>query len=238
MTRALRRTLLVTAAGLAYFASAAAVADGSLHLTGKVGDVRKYKLTATFKIQDQDVSATSSVTIKVTHVDDAGLITVQAVMTNATAKVGDQAIPVQDSPALIEVFKPDGTLSELRGENASQTAYRMETLTSVKLPAFPLEKDKTWTWEVSPNSKVGIQKSTVDYKVLGEETVAGIATWKVSRSIKELEGDSPASCDGTVWISRVDGTLVKQVDVWMNAPVPNAPSRVDGTFTLELQPPG
>lgn len=236
MVRLIRRTFLVAAAGLAYFASAAAVADGSLRLTAKVGDVRKYKLTAAVKFQDQDLAVTGGVNMKVLRVDDAGLITFQVTALNTKAKSGDQPIPVQDSPALTEIFRPDGTLAELRGENASQTAYRMETLTSVKLPAFPLEKDKTWTWEVSPNSKVGIQKSTIDYKVLGEETVAGIATWKVSRTIKELEGDSPATADGTVWINKVDGTLVKQVDVWKNAPVPNATFEVDGTFTLELQP--
>ena len=237
MTSSIRRALLVAVAGLATFASAAAVTDGALRLTAKVGDVRKYKLTAAVKFQDQDLAVTGGVNVKVMRVDDAGLITVQVTATSTQAKGGDQPIPVQDSPALVEVFKPDGTLSELRGENASQTAYRLETLTSVKLPAFPLEKDKTWTWEIFPNPKVGIQKATIDYKVLGEETVAGIATWKVSRAIKETEGDSPATGDGTVWINKRDGTLVKQVDVWKNAPIPNAQSPVDGTFTLELQPP-
>ena len=74
----------------------------------------------------------------------------------------------------------------------------------------------------------------MDYKVLGEETVDGVATWKVSRTMKELEGESIATADGTVWINKADGTLVKQVDVWKNAPVPNAQAPVDGTFTLEL----
>jgi hypothetical protein len=230
------RTLLVAAAGLAYIASAAAAVDGGLRLTPKEGDVRKYKLTAALKFQETDLTVTGGVHIKVLHVDDAGLITVQVTASSTVAKSGDQPITVQDSPALTEVFKPDGTLSELRGENASQTAYRMETLTSVKLPAFPLEKDKAWTWEIFPNSKVGIQKSTIDYKVLGDETVDGVDTWKVSRAIKELEGDNPATADGTVWINKHDGTLVKQVDVWKNAPIPNAPSEVDGTITLEFQP--
>jgi hypothetical protein len=181
---------------------------------------------------------TGGVNEKVVRVDEAGLITIQVTAINTTGRAGAQDIPVKESPPLTEIYKPDGTLAELRGENASQTSYRMETLTSVKLPTFALAKDKTWTWDIFPNLKVGIQKSTIAYKVLGEETVSGVATWKVSRAIKELEGDTPATGDGTVWINKLDGTLVKEVDLWENAPVPNAPSGVDGTFTLELVPNG
>ena len=136
------RTLLSVATTFAILASAVAAGDGGLHLTGKAGDVRKYKLSLAFKFQGQDITVTGGVNERVIRVDDAGLITIQVTAVNTAAKAGDQAIPVKDSPPLIKVFKPDGTLSELRGEDASQTAYRLETLTSVKLPNFALVKDK------------------------------------------------------------------------------------------------
>jgi hypothetical protein len=217
-------------------ASVARTADGGLRLTAKVGEIRKFKMTAVVKFQDQDLNVTGDVSEKIVHVDDAGLVTVQLLAMNTKATAGGQDIPVPDSPALTAVYRSDGTLSELRGENASQTSYRLETLTSVKLPSFALAVDKTWTWDVQPNSKVGIQKASVVYKVLGEDNIAGHPSWKVSRAIRELEGDRPATSDGTIWIDKLDGTLVKQVDDWKNAPVPNAPSAVNGVFTLELQP--
>ncbi|MHB8635626.1 MAG: hypothetical protein ACYC96_04040 [Fimbriimonadaceae bacterium] len=231
------RSLLATAATFATLAGGAAMTDGGLQLTAKVGDVRQYKLTAVVKFQDTGLTVTGGVTVRVVRVDDAGMITVQVTATNTTAKAGDLPVKVQDSPPLTEVFKPDGTLSELRGENASPTSYRLETLTSVKLPPFALANDKTWTWDIFPNSKVGIQRAKVVYKVLGEESVSGLATWKISRVITELEGENPASDTGTVWVDEANGMLVKQVDVWKSAPVPGAPSSVDGTFTLELTPP-
>lgn len=219
---------------VALVAGSSASGDVALRLTAKQGDTRKYKLTAEVKFEGQDLSVTGAVTEKVLRVDDAGMVTVQVFATNTQAKAGGQAVPVQDSPAMTQIYRPDGSLSELRGENASQTSYRLETLTSVKLPTFALAVDKTWTWDIAPNTKLGIAKSSIVYKVVGEETVAGIPTWKISRSIKELDGDAPATDDGTVWVSKADGFRVKQIDIWKNAPVPNAPSAVDGTFTLEL----
>jgi len=238
LTTRLRVSSHLIAAALTTLTGAAAVTDTGPRFIGKTGDLRRFKLTQALKFQDQDLNVSADVNEKVVRVDDAGLVTVQYVTLNIKAKLGAQDLPVKDSPPLTAVYRPDGALSELRGENASPTQYRLETLTSVKLPLFALAADKTWTWDISPNVKLGIQKSSITYKVLGEETVAGVAAWKVSRAIKELEGDRPASSDGTVWIGKLDGMPIKQVDTWVNAPIPGAPFTVSGTFTLELQPSG
>lgn len=230
------RRLPAAVLGLLLVAGAGAAGDAAMRLTAKAGDFRKYKLSAKVTFEGQDLSVSGGVNERVIKVDDAGMMTFQVTSVNTTAKAGSQTIPVQNSPALIEVFRPDGSLSELRGENAAQTSYRLETLTSVKFPNMPLAKDVAWTWDIAPNVKLGIQKAKIEFKVLGEETVDGVDTWKISRTVKELEGSSPATDDGTVWVAKADGRRIKQTDVWKNAPVLNAPSEVDGTFTLELEP--
>jgi hypothetical protein len=222
---------------LAVFAALSVGAgDGPLKYTGKVDVVHKFKLGAAFQFSGQDIKLTSDLFEKVMKVDDAGKVTVQVVTTNLKVTAGGQDIPAPETPPLVKVFRPDGALAELHGEGASPEAYRLETLTSVKLPDSAIQADKTWTWDVPGDPKTGVIKATIVYKVLGDEKIAGVDAWKISRSVKELAGDSPAADDGTVWVSKTDGTVVKQIDKWSNTPIHLATAAVAGTFTLELQP--
>jgi hypothetical protein len=231
-----RKRVLIGSAFLALAGLAAALVDGALRYTGKVDDVHKFKFSGAFQLEGKDVKLTADVSAKVSKVDDAGLVTVQVVSTNRKMLFDSQDVPFSDSPALVKVFRPDGSLAELRGEGAWPEAYRLETLTSVKFADSALAADKTWTWEVPADTKSGVVKATVVFKVLGDEKIAGVDAWKISRVVKELAGDSPATDDGTVWIGKMDGTVVKQVDKWVNMPIHGATSAVSGTFTLELQP--
>ncbi len=222
---------------LALATVSSALGDGGLKYTGKVDSVRKFKVNAAFRFSDNDITLNSDVASKITKVDDAGLVTVQLVTTNLKVTAGGQDVPSPDTPtALYKVFRPDGTLAELRGEGASPEAYRLETLTSVKLPNTALKQDATWTWDVPGDTKTGVAKATIAYKVLGDEKIAGVDSWKISRTVKELAGDAPASDDGTVWVSKDDGIVVKQIDKWTNMPIHLSTSAVNGTLSVELQP--
>jgi hypothetical protein len=55
------------------------------------------------------------------------------------------------------------------------------------------------------------------------EKVLDIDTYRVTGSLKEIDGSQPASMTGTFWVSVADGSIVKMEGTLINAPFPNLP---------------
>ena len=121
----------------------------------------------------------------------------------------------------------------MRGEGATPEAYRALTLTTVKLPDFALAKDKTWTWEAPGDSKTGTVKAKADYKVVGDEKMHDIDTWKISFTVVETDGAAPASSSSTVWISKSDASLVKSESTVKDLPIKGV-GAMSGTQSMNM----
>jgi hypothetical protein len=230
----MRFTKLFIALGVASMAAFGAAGDDApLKLTALQNDVHNYTIAGQMSVGGAgDAKISGKMVQKVLKVEDNGNITYQETQ-NLTIEFGGQELPPQESVS-VSVIKPDGTLVELRGSETSAMAYRMATISVVKLPDFALANDKTWTYDFPADSKTGVVKTKGDYKVLGSETLHGVDAWKLHMTVTEQEGDAPASTDGTVWLSKKDGSLVKMDGKVTNLPVPNAPGPVSGTQVVEL----
>jgi len=207
--------------------------DSVLKLTGKLGDIRQYKLTFDGTTTDGTVKITGDLSRKVIKVDPDGLVTLQESHTNLSFVFnGNQMAGL---PSILDkVLKPDGTTAELRGEGATPEGYRAAVLSTVMLPDFPLATDKTWSWDVPADPKHGSVKARADYKVLGEERLHDIDTWKIYFTVTEIGDSSVASSTSTVWISKSDASLVKSVSLVKNLPLKSGP--LSGTQTVDLAP--
>lgn len=199
------------------------------------GSIRKYKLSAVFDAGGAQANVTGEVTEKVLKVDDAtGRITQERSQGPLSVDVAGQTINVDAQPATIHVIDSDGSLVEMRGEGLNPAAYRLSNLSSIRFTKEALSEGKTWKLEIPADSKTGAVKATAEYKVLGFEKLMDIDTVKISATVKETEGDTPASSDGTAWLNLSDGTLVKYDGSWTNAPINPAPMPISGKYTLTL----
>jgi hypothetical protein len=223
--------------GLTVLAGLVLAADGSVvKFAPKEGTVLKYKLSATFDAGGTSANVTGDITDKVSKVDAAGDVTIERTRGALTVDVGGQTIPVDAGAPTVHVYHPDGTLVEIRGEGLNAGIYRLETLNMLRFPKEALAVGSTWKVDIASDSKTGVVKASANFKVLGFEKQAGIDSVKISSTIKELEGDQPASSDGTVWVNAADGTIVKYDGTWTNAPVAPAPMPVSGKYSLTLVP--
>ena len=231
----MRSSKLYTVVGLTLLTvlGLGAAVDG-LKLTAKLGDVRKFKLAANFTTGDGIAKVTGDVTRKVIKVDPDGTITLQETRSHLSLDLNGNQMS-QDDAVMVKVLKPDGTLAELRGEGAGPEAYRVATLSTVKLPDFPLAIDKSWTWDVPADARHGSVLARAEYKVLGEERLHDIDTWKISSAVSEIGGSSPASSTSTVWISKSDASLVKSDSTVKNLPLKGV-GPMSGTQSLDLAP--
>jgi hypothetical protein len=224
--------------------------DGTpLTLTAKVGDTHKYKSTATLVLPDGKSKGqiTMDVTERVSAVSPEGKITVVVTPANLvleidtqdtpTGPVTKQTVPTEKATSTTEIHAADGTLVSFMGASVKPESTRLTYLESIQFPKTPIAKDAAWTWAIPADASIGLLKSQVDFKVLGDEKVDGVDCWKISRTAKELEGDSPASLDGTAWVSKTDGSLVKRLDNWKNMPASQGLFK-DASTTKELQPAG
>ena len=213
----------------------AAVEDGALKMTGLVNDVRHYTMSGVMSVAGTEAKLNGTMTQKVIKVEDNGNITMQDTE-SMKIEVSGQELPSQDA-ITTTVYKPDGTVIEVRGEESGPNAYRIATIETINLPDFALAVDKTWTHDFPADAKTGVIHSKGEYKVLASETLHGVDSWKLSTKVTELSGDTPASTEGTAWISKKDGSLVKMDGKATNLPVPQAPGGiVSGTEVIELAP--
>lgn len=210
--------------------------DTPLKMTALVNDVRNYKMTGNMSVGGTEAKVTGKITQKVIKVEDNGNITIQETQSDMQIEFNGQQMQGPESVA-VSVIKPDGTVAEVRGENAGPDAYRLATIETIKLPDFALANDKTWTADFPADSKTGVVHSKGEYKVLGSETLHGVDAWKIQMKVGELDGDNPASTEGTTWISKKDGSLVKMEGKGKNLPIAGAPGPVSGTETIELVTP-
>lgn len=204
----------------------------TLKLTPKEGDVAKYMLKADIDIQGTQASFNGKVTEKTIKVEADG--TYQIESTNSDGKVvfGGQEMEMPASEPTITVYKANGEVKEIKGAGVDANAYRMSGISSFRWPTKAVKVGDEWTSEWAKDDKTGAVAGKATFKVEAEEKVGAWETVKIKMSTKESEGDSPATAEGTIWLAKADGKMVKTEAAWKNAPFPGAPGPIDAKVTL------
>ena len=194
----------------------------------------KLRLSAELEIGGNKATYTGLVQQKVTKVDTDGSYTEEEQQIQGKASFGGQDIDVPDTGAHPVIYNADGRVKEIKGDEqtAGAASYRMTTLGLIIDAGKPLAVGDTWSVDLKADAKTGAEAAKADYKVLGEEKVGDLDTVKLSAKIKETGSSDPASSDGTYWIAKSDGSLVKAEVKWVNAPFPGAPGPISASVTM------
>lgn len=81
--------------------------------------------------------------------------------------------------------------------------------TSFPRPAQPLAVGESYRWSVPADADKMIRAGEGKITVKGEETLKGIACWKLDYVYSETGKDAPTSAIGALWLDKSDGKLVK-----------------------------
>jgi hypothetical protein len=230
-----RKQSLGLAALLALSTFALAAQAGPLVRKPKVGEELKYRIKVNVDFGGQDIVFSGLQTEKITEVGTDGTYTVESRRSDIKVMVGGQEMEGAGSEAetaTTSVYNLDGTIKEIRGDQADGSAYRFSNLLSVFLNGKEAKVGDTWSNEKAGDTKTGAAGYKSTYKIVGEEKIGSSDTWKVEFSTKESEGDAPATADGTVWLDKAEATMVKMESKWTNAPIPGAPGPVNGSVSI------
>ena len=223
--------------GLGMFAAASvfAVAAQGLKLVRKpvAGTETKYRLKANLELGGQEIVFNGAIAEKVVEVAADGSYTLENRTLEGKVSVAGQEIdvPAGTTPS-ISVFTPNGLIKELRGDAVESSAYRSANLSSTYFPDKEVKVGDEWTYDAKADTKTGAVSTKSTYKIAGEEKVGAFDTFRITFTTKEAEGSEPASSEGTVWIDKADGSMVKTDAKWANFPFPGAPAPVNGTVSV------
>lgn len=231
----MKRALLSVVALTAMSVVAWAAADGfTLARKPKEGDNLKYKMAVDVDLGGLPIKASATLTEKVVKVEEDGSFKVSQAMTDGKLDVNGQE-QEYSGPESTLVYAPTGEVKSMASETTSADVWRFANLNAVRLTTKTLNLNDTWTVVYPADPKTGAVAGKADYTLLGEEKIDDFDTFKVKTVVKETEGSEPASIEGTVWLDKNDGSLVKSDTKWMNVPFPGSPMPLNATVTLKRQ---
>lgn len=228
----MKRTLTFGTAALVLAAVATASYQAiTLAPTLKEGDVTKYSLKADITVAGMEAAFTGKVTEKVLKVEADGTYTVESTNSEGKVSLGGQEMEMPGGEPSVAVYKKGGELKELRGNGADPNAYRMAGMTGFRYPDKAVNVGDEWkiTWTKSDKGAVAGEAT---FKVDSMDKVGNWDSVKIKMSAKETEGETPASAEGFVWISKTDGRMTKMEATWKNAPFPGAPGPIDAKVVM------
>ena len=224
-----------TLATLSVFALAAQ-AGVTLARKPKVNDEFKYTLKANIDFNGQPVELSGVETEKVTEVAADGTYTMESKMADLKISMNGQEFPAPDTgSATVIVYNANGTVKDIRGDETGAETYRFANLSVFLAPGKEVKVGDSWTNDGKGDTKTGAVAYKTTYKIVGEEKIGAYDTYKIEFNAKESEGATPASSDGTIFVDKTDGSLVKSVRKVTNAPFPGAPAPLSGSFTITRQ---
>jgi hypothetical protein len=143
-----------------------------------------------------------------------GDIVVEIKVSGVKASLGSQTIQSKAGDSVITqtlTFSGIGLLLERKSDSQGDKANsRFEFVERLIYPGHPVSVGNTWSYK-EPSSPV---KGTFDnetlYTFLGSERVDGDLAKKISVDYKETGTTQPMSSTGFIWVSAIDGSIVKK----------------------------
>ena len=193
---------------LAVSALALAAQAMDLKWMPKAGDKMTYKVAGSFEIP-----GAGEITLDGTRIEEVKSVEADKIVVTSLSKQKVNAmgteIPVPDSTATT-TYKPDGSVIALKvGDDTASGGMRMVRLTSFVFPAKAIAVGDAWTVKGDKDEKADLPGYSVEYKLAGEEKIGTWDTWKITSKGGEIEGSQPTKIEGTTWIEKGTGNLVK-----------------------------
>lgn len=223
-----RSVAALSALGIATLALA--VQGVSLKWAPKENDQLKYKTVGDLTVGDTKATITAVNVHKVVRVDADGSYLVQATPVEGSATFGGTEYPMKGVTTLT-TYNADGSIKEIRGDQANASGYRMANLTNFRASGKPVSTGDAWSVEGKADATTGAAAYKADFKVVGDEMVGTYDAVKVSVNARETAGEDAGKVTGFFWIGK-DGVLAKSELQWSNITVPGAPKLTSGTLTM------
>lgn len=230
------KTVKLVSVGLLTVLAALSFAQGAnLKRVAKVGDVTKFKIKADIEIQGMQAAFTSTMIEKVLKIEDNGNIHTESSQTDTKIKIGADEMDAGNDGggAQTTISTPWGEVIELKGDMVDANAYRVANMNAIRVPDKVLNVGDTWENITKADKKLGTVSATAKFKVEKAEKIGSFDTLCISYDFKESEGSEPAGSTGKVWINTADGSMVKLVGEWKNAPLPGAPGPISAKVTID-----
>lgn len=199
--------LLLAASALALAAAQAM----DLKWTPKAGDKANYKVDGSFDLAGAgEIKLTGTRTESVTSVDADKIVVTST--SKLAANVMGNDVPVPESTETMTV-KPDGTVTAVKVNeaDAGNSGIRLAHVTMFVYPGKPVAVGDSWTATGPKDEKADLPGYKIEFKLVGDEKVGTWDTWKVTAKGGETEGATPTKVDGTYWIDKKDGTIVRSL---------------------------
>lgn len=195
----------------------------------KEGNAATYSINANMQVMGQEFEFSADLAEKIKKVAENGEYTVESTQSNI--KVAGQEAGAPETVS-VSTFKPNGELVKKEGGDSSPEGNRMSLLESFISPDTEINKGDSWTKDIPANKDRGTVGTKATYKLEGEEKIGDVDTLKITYSIKETEGDKPASTQGTTWLRKDDRSMVKEEATWTDMPIPGVPAPVSGKISV------
>jgi hypothetical protein len=202
----------------------------TLRWTPKAGDKLAYTTEASMQLNGAPSLIKSKSTEQVLKVDPDGTYSVQSSDQGSVIFSG-QEFPMP-STIKVTLYRPNGEIVSISGDQVDPTSYRAANLTILKRPDAPVAIGDTWTEDLKADPKSGAVEVKVLYKLDSIEKVGDTDALKIIATAQEAEGAEAGSVSAIYWISKADGSLVKYSGKWANVTFSGAPTPLSGTMTM------
>lgn len=218
-------------------AAMAVVVDGfTIGRRPKAGDVHQYTMNADLDLNGVPIKVKGLLSEKVAKVDTDGAYTVEQTQIELKAVLNGQETDIPSSGSSTMIYKQSGEVKTVVGDEGKAESYRMANLNLVYDPGKPVNVGDTWSYDIPANKDTGAVAAKAEFKLLGEEKVGAHDALKLKQTVRETAGDAPAASDGTVWVDKADGAVLKSDAKWTNAPFPGAQGQlINATVHMELK---
>jgi hypothetical protein len=207
--------------------------DYSLKYTPKEGATVTYKMKVDMDITGNLATMDATVVQKILKVDPDGTYSVQdnTVDGKVVYSGSESAIPKNST---VHVYKPNGEVVSLTGQETDGNSLRVQRLTMLKRPDNNVKIGDTWQIESKADTAAVPPKPSLHgtFKLVGEETVGTYKTLKIEASLSEGDIPLPGNTTLTFWISKDDGSMVKSECKYVNLTFPGAPNPMTGSISM------
>jgi hypothetical protein len=126
---------------------------------------------------------------------------------------------IEQNTVTSTTYRPNGSMVTMTGKGVDGDVLRTTNLLGFYMPEKPIKVGDTWEYELKADEATKRPGLKASYKVEAFEKLGSFDTVRIKQSLKETSGAAPSSLEGPIWISSVDGTLVKLEGVWKSAPL-------------------
>jgi len=176
----------------------------------KSGDVFKYTQKLNGKGGIGEFVFTMDVTSTVKAINPDQSVVVEDKTTNGDGTFNGNPVPSGAVPdeTITTTSKADGSLISQKSDPPTPST-RSNVFSQFIYPATPKNVGDTWQHTGKADKAAGTNDYEIDYTYKGQETQDGIASNRIDITFKEMNVDQPITGDGTLWLDKDTGSLVK-----------------------------